>query len=480
MNMTLQPYAQPGLNLFPHSISFIPIRNNTNNYATQISMLSNSILPMINETEKKFEIDYPESTSTNKKSGENSTMKNENPIFNTKKKGKNNFRYQARLGCLRHVERRERLPESTIAVDIEYMDPKTVTRNNINDRNEDGLTPLMRVAVDGGNVEDISALLKKGAKIDLQDESDNTALMWVVKSLFRLANAARIESKLKILDCLIKQNADVDLADREGFTPLMIAAMGNDEKSFKKLFNIGAKVELTNNYGETALHLAIKYNASCIIIEQLSMFYRKMDFKDNNGHTPFMIAAFRGKLDIMSSFFNKGISIDEADAKGWTALMHAVNCRNEEVVNNLLKYGAKVNFTNSRNKSALTIAFAKKDKKMTLVLMKAGVVTADVKMNSWLKSALKENEISNIPAGVAVANGNNMNSTDSSTNITDIKVDFIAVNPTPELNLSGDNETESNSSNSGVSAHFIPQWIINKMKELYEAFRRVASPISPL
>ncbi|TCL06544.1 ankyrin repeat domain-containing protein [Sodalis ligni] len=466
MNVTLQPYAPSRLIDFSQPSQPIESGKYSSNYTSQIQMLSNNILPMINAAEKRF--------------GNNSTeLRAKRHIADLKEKGLKVNPNQARLGCLDHKDKRASLPESTVDVDIEYLDPKTVTRPNVNDKNQDGLTPLMRIALTGGNSEDIKSLIRLGANVGLQDNAGNTALMWVVKSLFRLANETRIQIKLSILDVLINSAADLNLADKEGFTPLMIAAMGDDKSSFKKLLINKATVELKNNDGKTALHLAVEYNASNTIIDQLCVFYQKLNVDDKKGRTPFMIASYYGNLALMDSFFNKGVDVDHVDVNGWTALMHAVDCRKEEVVKKLCSYGANVNFTTLYQRSALLIAFEKKDKIMALALIKAGAVMPNEEIKHWLKDELKENVNTNHMTWQVIANDNNVDLDSNTIDASDEKDETIVVKPILQGDFN-DDTAETNSSQSSGSSYLIPGWLVYKMKSAYEAFKRYASPFPPL
>ncbi len=484
MNVTLQPYVQPYV--LSGSTDFIQLnrsihnKNHSANYLGKINMLSNNVLHMVNEAEERFGRNVTEQEININNKTFNRKEKIKRHISDLREKSINANPNQARLGCFDHEEKRVSLPESTVDVDIEYLDPQTVTRSIINDKNQDGLTPLMRIALTGGDSKDIRSLIRQGAKVDLQDNAGNTALMWVVKSLFRLENEKRIQVKLKILDVLINRDANLDLADMEGFTPLMIAAMGDDKNSFKKLFINKAMVELKNNDGQTALHLAVKYNASKSIVDQLGLFYQKMNVNDANGHTPFMIATFYGRLDFMDSFFSKGLVVDHVDVRGWTALMHAVNCSKEEVVNKLCSYGANVILMTVSRKSALVIAFENKDKMMAATLIKAGAVATSEEIKHWLKEVLKDNVITNDSTGRVIAKDNIAYTGGNVINVSDRKEAAIAVTPILEYDLNGDKEAKSNSSNSSGSSYSIPQWIVYKLRSFYEAFRRYASPIPPL
>lgn len=64
--------------------------------------------------------------------------------------------------------------------------------------------------------EDIRNLLKAGAEIDAQDDSEDTALMLAVKS-----------GRTTVVDCLLKNGADPTLVDEKDRTPLHHAVAVN-------------------------------------------------------------------------------------------------------------------------------------------------------------------------------------------------------------------------------------------------------------
>ncbi|RUT05029.1 hypothetical protein DSM106972_038500 [Dulcicalothrix desertica PCC 7102] len=101
----------------------------------------------------------------------------------------------------------------------------------------------------------IELLLKKGADINAHDSSGRTALFEVV---------TRYDSKnLAVIEYLLEQKANPNIADNFQKTPLMIAAsyahhdVSPDEriKLIKLLIRYGAKVNIKDNNGKTALDL---------------------------------------------------------------------------------------------------------------------------------------------------------------------------------------------------------------------------------
>jgi ankyrin repeat protein len=65
------------------------------------------------------------------------------------------------------------------------------------------------------------------------------------------------------LDPLLVEGVDVNVADKDGFTPLHYAADKNYIAGIERLLAHGANVNLKTNAGETPLMLALKKNNSC-------------------------------------------------------------------------------------------------------------------------------------------------------------------------------------------------------------------------
>ncbi len=59
------------------------------------------------------------------------------------------------------------------------------------------------------------------------------------------------------LGFLLQANADVDIRDRDGNTPLLLAASTGYVEGVRVLIAVGARVDLKNNAGETALIKAV-------------------------------------------------------------------------------------------------------------------------------------------------------------------------------------------------------------------------------
>ena len=102
-------------------------------------------------------------------------------------------------------------------------------------------TPLM-LACKSHNMEAINFLLNKGADVNLQDRDGQSALHFASSD---------------ICYWLIQNLADVNMCDNHNCTPLMQASSKSDVKKVAMLIENGAKVDLQDVDGNTALHHAV-------------------------------------------------------------------------------------------------------------------------------------------------------------------------------------------------------------------------------
>ncbi|WP_213991598.1 ankyrin repeat domain-containing protein [Sodalis sp. dw_96] len=378
MNTTLQSYTQPWTG---NSFELMPIVHNQYhyNYSEWLNMTSNKVLPLIREAGQFYGTKPDMSKSKGEKRWLTSLKINKRETYFDENVFEKRLGRQARLGCLRSESRKGRLPRCNVVLDSNILKIAEEKTGNYTAYNKDRLTPLMQAVATNKGTASIKYMIQRGVHVNFQDIEGNTALMWLVKSLFMLKDPALYNEKLKIMEQLREQNATLDLAGTAGYTPLMVTVLGKDPRPFFKLLLDGAQEQPRNHAGETALHLAIKYDTHWMISVILRYGATDDNIKDKNGHTPFMIATFQEKKDIMEFYIRRKVNLDMIDNMGWTVLMHAVNCGNVSMVEYLLGKGANVNYANAYNDTALRIALHKNDQKIIHMLSNAAAAFKDIK-----------------------------------------------------------------------------------------------------
>jgi ankyrin repeat protein len=97
-------------------------------------------------------------------------------------------------------------------------------------------------------------LIRAGADINAADENGNTPLLMAIKMI----DIAPVKE-------LISAGVDLNKPDLVGNTPLIVAAMNGKTQVVRLLVSSGAQLDIQNNAGQTALDIATKYGHKDII-----------------------------------------------------------------------------------------------------------------------------------------------------------------------------------------------------------------------
>ena len=167
--------------------------------------------------------------------------------------------------------------------------------HDINERGMTGMT-VLQSAVAAQNPATVKAVLEAGADVDstysrTNHFKDGTSNVYVGSALQDACSGSSPE----IVSLLIKAGANVDKhADKTETTPLMVAALCGRAENIHLLLEAGAKVNVRNKAGFTALHCAVRgLTASGLPDEQSTKAVEAMvragadvTAKDGRGNTP--------------------------------------------------------------------------------------------------------------------------------------------------------------------------------------------------
>ena len=158
---------------------------------------------------------------------------------------------------------------------------------------EDGTTAL-HSAVQSGDADLCKMLVEHGVPLDAVDEDGRTAL------------ATSLSVDPAVCQVMIDAGAQLDVANRVGYSPLLSACEAGQSEFVKMLIDAGAQLRVTDD-GFTALILAA-----------------------DGGH----VEAVRHLLEC------QGVDVNEQGANACTALHHAAQEKHADVVELLLQHGA--------------------------------------------------------------------------------------------------------------------------------------------
>jgi ankyrin repeat protein len=201
---------------------------------------------------------------------------------------------------------------------------------NINERDPIWGWSSLQYAVYYNQTEAVRLLIEKGANLNIADENGRTPLLLAVEYNYK-----------DIIHILLDKGADMNIRDKEGYSPLIRAVYYGYFDIAKIFIERGADVNIADAQGYTPLVLAIHYNNK----DMVNFLLEKgadIEIPDMNGSTPLMHASIYGCTEIAELLIEEGADIDTADQHGSTALIQAVNNGNIEIAELLIEEAADV------------------------------------------------------------------------------------------------------------------------------------------
>ncbi len=167
--------------------------------------------------------------------------------------------------------------------------------------------------------------------------------------------------KVDAVKSLLANGANIDEADHEGTSPLMLASEGtgrltNDAPMVEELLAAGAHVDAVDARGRSSLHRASaagKVEAIRILLDhKANPNLRARDFS-----TPLLEAVTHARLDAAELLIERGADVNLGDSTNTTPLMAAAVTSTEiknpaDFIKLLLKHGAKRGLKDSRGRIA--------------------------------------------------------------------------------------------------------------------------------
>jgi ankyrin repeat protein len=197
----------------------------------------------------------------------------------------------------------------------------------------EGLNEQLLQAVERGDTDTVSKLIKEGSNINAQDSNRRTATM-----------IATYNNDVATAKVLIEAGADVNIQDDMKNNSFLYASAEGYIDILKLTIEGGADPTITNRYGGTALIPASEHGYVNVIKELLT---------------------------------NTDIDVNHINNLGWTALLEAIilsdgSEKQQQTVQLLIEHGADVNMADNNNVTPLQHAREKGFKVIENILLKAG------------------------------------------------------------------------------------------------------------
>ncbi|KAG8412093.1 hypothetical protein J3459_015975 [Metarhizium acridum] len=197
--------------------------------------------------------------------------------------------------------------------------------------NSGGVSTPLHEAVHVGHVEVTELLLDNGAELDVEDKNGRTPL-----------SIAAAKGKTTLLQLLLRRGAGVNFkAKCNGLAPLHRAAEKGNVTTTELLCARGGDINIRDELGQTSLHKAVEYEKNTVV-KLLCARGADVNIRDSAGQTPLHKVAWfpsNRQTDIAKLLIASGSHTHE----GRTPLFLATSGGNSDIAQLLLSRGADGN-----------------------------------------------------------------------------------------------------------------------------------------
>ncbi|XP_052065952.1 protein fem-1 homolog A-like [Mytilus californianus] len=189
----------------------------------------------------------------------------------------------------------------------------------------------------------VKLLISYNAKIDMTDVNGWTALRIACNYGQASATVLRLEEDIRV-SIKHKDTPSLKIHSKPQYDEIVSYLIKND-----------ADVNLVDKYGWTCLMSACQYGPTNIV-DLLSSKVDNINKANNTGWTALHITCIRGDTDVAELLLRCNADINRANSRGWTSLKIASLVGHKDIVELLLRKGADVNIEDTDEKVVSFIA----------------------------------------------------------------------------------------------------------------------------
>lgn len=179
---------------------------------------------------------------------------------------------------------------------------------------------------------------------------------------------ATADGQLAVVESLIRNQANINVQDKNGYTPLMIATIRENVAIVEMLLLNYADTNIKDSRGNTALMHATQIGVMEIF---KPLAYDERTSAENKGEALIVASRFDSK-EMVKILIESNADLNQKDSKGNTSLMYAASGGYTEIVRQLIDHHADLDIKNNEGLTALTIAKQRRWIKIVEMLKKAG------------------------------------------------------------------------------------------------------------
>lgn len=212
------------------------------------------------------------------------------------------------------------------------------------DKSSNFNTPRLHRLIKEGRFRDVKQLLDESGDPNIEDQYGRTALHI----------CAQTTESLNLAKLLIEYHANINASGllRKGITPLHVAALFENIEMIQILLKQGININIADSHGITALHIAAS-EGNHEVTDLLLRSGANPNVKDEDSSTPLFFSAQINSYKIAKLLVENGVFVDERLLKGTTPLMTSINRSNLLVASFLVASGANVDARDEFGRTSL-------------------------------------------------------------------------------------------------------------------------------
>ena len=178
----------------------------------------------------------------------------------------------------------------------------------------------------------VRSLIRQRADVNLAQPDGTTALYWAAE-----------KNDPELVRLLIQAGADANAASRYGYTPLFMAALNGNGAIVEALLKAGGNANAATSDGETPLMIAARTGIVSAVSVLLAHGANPNTVERQRGQTALMWAAGEGHAETIQALIRRGAHMGARSTQGWTSILFAARNGRHDAVRVLLDAGADVN-----------------------------------------------------------------------------------------------------------------------------------------
>ncbi len=295
-----------------------------------------------------------------------------------------------------------------------------ITSTNIASTDSSGNTALHIAVSKDSPLEYIRYLVQMGADVNARNKNGDSVLFISVQKNRRDAGDLLLEKNADIFATNTQNNSPLRVAltqggeiqdwlinsktlnstDGSGNTPLHYAAEWHLNDAIISLIQKGAKVDVKNANGESAVYSAVKggddspSTVNILVNNGVVIDSKDKLGRDNLGNTPLHAAVKWNAFNTAKTLIALGVDVDAQNLSGKTALSDACRSAKKDMAILLIRSGADINSTDATGRTVLMDAISSNNEEMVRLLLghKANILVQEMSgRNAYHEAALSGN-----------------------------------------------------------------------------------------